>query len=159
MHDRMLWTCQDRSRAKKTQAGFQCCDTDAEFLLLWETSVFALKALLEVTKRSPFTLWGIIFVYRLWMLFRSKNTFRAASSLSSVQFNHSVVSDSLRPHGLQHVRPSCPSPTPRVYPNSCPLSQWCHPIISSSALPFSSCTQSFPASGSFLMSQFFASGG
>ena len=71
----------------------------------------------------------------------------------------SVVSDSLRPHGLQHVRPPCPSATPRVYSNSCPSSWWCHPTISSSVVPFSSCLRSFPASGSFLMSQFLASGG
>ena len=69
--------------------------------------------------------------------------------LSSVQFSCSVVSDSLRPHELQHARPPCPSPTPRVYPNSCPSIQWCHPIISSSVVPFSSRLQSFPASGSF----------
>ena len=68
---------------------------------------------------------------------------------SSVQFSCSVVSDSLWPHGLQHARPPCPSPTPGVYPNSCPLSRWCHPTISSSVVPFSSCPQSFPASGSF----------
>ena len=79
--------------------------------------------------------------------------------LSSVQFSCSVVSDSLWPHGLQHARPPCPLPTPRVYSNSCPLSQWCHPTISSSVVPFSSCLQSFPASGSFPMSQFFTSGG
>ena len=66
---------------------------------------------------------------------------------------------SLQPHGLQHARPPCPSPTPRVYPNSCPLSQWCHPTISSSVIPFSSRLQSFQASGSFPMSQFFPSGG
>ena len=75
------------------------------------------------------------------------------------QFSCSVTSDSLRPHGPQHARPPCPSPTPGVHPNSCPLSQWCHPAISSSVIPFSSCLQSFPASGSFLMSQLFASGG
>ena len=74
--------------------------------------------------------------------------------LNSVQFSHSVMSNSLRPHGLQHTRPSCPSPTPGVYSNSCPLSRWCHPTISSSDAPFSSCLQSFPASGSFQMSQF-----
>ena len=68
---------------------------------------------------------------------------------SSVLFSRSVMSDSLRSHGLQHARPPCPSPTPRVCPNSCPLSQWCHPIISSSVIPFSSCLQSFPVSGSF----------
>ena len=78
--------------------------------------------------------------------------------ISSIQFSHSVVFSSLRPHGLQHTRPPCPSPTPRVYPNSCPLSRWCHPTISSSVVHFSSCPQSIPASGSFQMSQFFASG-
>ena len=71
----------------------------------------------------------------------------------------SVVSDSLRPHESQHTRPPCPSPTPGVYSNSCPLSQWCHPTISSSVVPFSSCPQSFPASGSFPMSQLFSWGG
>ena len=76
----------------------------------------------------------------------------------SVQFSCSVVSDSLQPHGLQHTRPPCPSPAPRVYPNSCPLSQWCHPAISSSVVP-SSCLQSFPASGSFQMNQLFTLGG
>ena len=77
----------------------------------------------------------------------------------SVQFSHSVMSDSLWPHGLQPTRLPCPSPTPRVCSNSCPLSRWCHPTISSSVIPFSSCPQSFPASGSFPMSQLFASGG
>ena len=77
----------------------------------------------------------------------------------SVQFSHSVVSDSLRPLELQHARPPCPSPTPGVHPNSCPSSQWCHPAISSSAVPFSSCPQSLPASESFPMSQCFTSGG
>ena len=77
----------------------------------------------------------------------------------SVQFSCSVVSDSLWLHGLQHARPPCPSPTPRVYSNSCPFSQWCHPTISSSVLPFSSHFQFFPASGSFPMSQLFALGG
>ena len=76
---------------------------------------------------------------------------------SSVQFSHSVMSDSLWPHEPQH-RPPCPSPTPRVHPNSCPLSRWCHPTISSSVVP-SSHLRSFPASGSFQMTQFFASGG
>ena len=74
------------------------------------------------------------------------------------QFSHSAVSNSLWPHGLQHARPPCPSPTPRVYSNSCPLSQRCHPTISSSLIAFSSRLQSFPASGSFQMTQFFASG-
>ena len=79
--------------------------------------------------------------------------------LSSVQFSHSVVSDSLWLHGPQHARPPCPSPTPGVYSNSCPLSPWCHPTILSSVFPFSSRLQSFPASRSFQTSQFFASGG
>ena len=81
-----------------------------------------------------------------------------STSTFSVQFSHSVVSDSLRPHKVQHARPPCPSPTPGVHPNP-PASQWCHPTISSSIVPFSSCLQSFTASGSFQMSQFFASGG
>ena len=77
----------------------------------------------------------------------------------SVQFSHSVVSNSLPPHGLQHTRLPCPSPTPGAYSNSHPLSRWRHPTISSSVIPLSSCLQPFPASGSFPMSQFFASGG
>ena len=87
-----------------------------------------------------------IYSLKLWML-------------SSVQFSRSVVSNSLRPHEPQHVRPPCPSPTPRAYPNPCPSSQRCHPTISSSVVPFSSRPQSFPASGSFQMSPLFASGG
>ena len=78
---------------------------------------------------------------------------------SSVQFGHSVMSNSLRPHGPQHAMPPCPSPNPGVHSNSCPLTQWCHPTISSPVVLFSSCPQSFPASGSFQMSQFFTSGG
>ena len=78
---------------------------------------------------------------------------------SSVQFSRSVVSDSLRPHELQHARPPCSSPTPGVHPNPCPLSWWYHPTISSSVFPFSSCPQSFPASGSFQMNQLFTPGG
>ena len=78
---------------------------------------------------------------------------------SSVQFSHSVTSDSLQPHEPQDTRPPCPSPTPGVYTNSCPSSWWCHPAISSSVIPFSSCPQSLPASGSFSMSQLFPRGG
>ena len=81
------------------------------------------------------------------------------STTVSVQFNRSVASNSSRPHESQHSRPPCPSPTPRVYPNSCPLSQWCHPGISSSVVPFSCGPQSLPASESFLISQFFTQGG
>ena len=91
--------------------------------------------------------------YRIWpRLFHGSYT-------TSVQFSHSVVSDSLRHHEPQHARPPCPSPTPGVHRNPCPLCQWCHPTISTSVVPFSSCPQSFPASGSFQMSQLFTSGG
>ena len=86
---------------------------------------------------------------------------QALSDIShvSVQFSHSVMSNSLCIHGLQHTRLPCPSPTPGAYSNSCPSSWWCQPIISSSVIPFSSHLQSFPASGSFQMSQFFTTGG
>ena len=84
---------------------------------------------------------------------------RSPVSISSVQFSYSVMSDFLWLHGLQHTRPPCLSLTPRVYPNSCPLSWWCRPTISSSVVPVSSCSQSFPASGSFQMSQLFTLGG
>ena len=80
-------------------------------------------------------------------------------TFSSIQFSHSVMSDSLRPHEVQHARPPCPSPTPGVHPSSCPSSRWCHPAISSSVIPFSSCLQSLPASGPFQIVQLFASGG
>ena len=78
---------------------------------------------------------------------------------SSVQFSHSVMSDSLWPHEPQHTRPPCPSPTPGIHPNPCPLSRWCHLTISPSVVPFSSCLQSFQVPGSFQMSQLFTSGG
>jgi len=81
------------------------------------------------------------------------------TQFTSAQFSHSVVSDSLWPHVLQHARPPCPSPTPRVYSNSCPLRWWCHPTISSSVVPFSYCLQSYPAPGFFPVSQLIASGG
>ena len=83
----------------------------------------------------------------------------AVKMFSSIQFSRPVMSDSLRPHELQHARPPCPSPTPGVHANSCPSSQWCHPAISSSVIPFSSCPQSLPASGSFPLSQLFTWGG
>ena len=81
------------------------------------------------------------------------------SKLSSVQLSRSIMSGSLRPHELQHARPPCPSPTPGAYSNACPSSRWCHPTISFSVIPFSFHLQSFPASGSFPMSQLFASSG
>ena len=86
-------------------------------------------------------------------------TFPKLFWFSSVQFSCSVMSDSVQPHELQYARPPCPSPTPGVHPNLCPLSRCCHPTISSSVVPFSSCLQSFPASGSSQMSQLFTSGG
>ena len=93
----------------------------------------------------------VLLIIVFWILILSKGW--------SVQFSRSVMSNSLRPHELQHARPPCPSPTPGVYPNSCPLSRWCYPTISSSVIPFSSCPQSFPALWSFPMSQHFAWGG
>ena len=91
--------------------------------------------------------------------FTSWATRKPSVQFSSVQFSCSVVSDSLRPHELQHARPPCPSPTPGVHSDSCSSSQWCHPAISSSVIPFSSCPQSLPASESFPTSQLFTGGG
>ena len=106
--------------------------------------------------------WGYnIQILSLWevdMALASSQTLRPEWE-SSVQFSRSVVSDSLWHHGQQHARLPCPSPTPRACSDSCPLSWWCHPTTSSSVVPFSSCLQSFPASGSSPMSQFFISGG
>ena len=92
---------------------------------------------------------------------RQENSRKTSNSalLISVQFSHSVMSDSSRPHEPQHARPPCPSPAPRVYPNPCPLCRWCHPTISSSVVSFSSCPQTFPALGFFPMNQLFTSGG
>ena len=96
----------------------------------------------------------------LLMKFRQQKwNILSVETFKSVQFSRSVMSDSLQPHGPQHTRPPCPSLTPGVYSNTCPLSRWCHPTISSSVVPFSSSLQSFQASGSFQMTQFFASSG
>ena len=92
------------------------------------------------------------FQFSIWFL-------QLIPSSNQYQFSHSVVSDSLQPRGLQHTRPPCRPPTPGACSNSCPSSRWCHSTISSSVIPFSSCPQSFPASGSFPVSQFFTSGG
>ena len=95
----------------------------------------------------------------MWILYHWATTETLICIFCSVQFSSSVVSDSLRPHESQHTRPPCPSPTPGVHSDSHPSSQWCHPAILSSVVPFSSCPQSLPASESFPMSQFFAWGG
>ena len=97
---------------------------------------------------------------RTWTFFQrrymnTQQVHEKVLKISSVQFSHSVMSDSLRPHESQDTRPPCPSPTPRVHSNSCLLSRWCHPTISSSVIPFSSCPQSLSASESFPMSQLF----
>ena len=92
-------------------------------------------------------------------LIQACRRYNIIAMVNSVQFSHSVMSNSLQPHELQHTRPPCRSPTPRVYPNPCPLSQWCHPTISSFVVPFSSCPQSFQAPWSFQMSQLLTSGG
>ena len=115
---------------------------------------------------APHQVLGSAAHFRCMVFCKSRKGFRrpwcstvhhvhSTRGFSSVQFSCSVVSDSLRPHELQHARPPCPSPTPRVHPDSCPSSQWCHPAISSSVAPFSSCPQSLPASESFPMSQLF----
>ena len=109
----------------------------------------------EITQGSEYEEAGIVIHFRSY----PQHIHTIWCHFSSVLFSRSVVSDSLWPHGPQHSRLPCPSPTPRVHPNPGPLSQWCHPTISSSVIPFSSCLQSFPASGSFQMSQLFASGG
>ena len=103
--------------------------------------------------------WFInIIIFLINFIFSFQFTANLSRRYSAVQFSRSFMSDSLWPHGLQHARPPCPSPTPGVHSNSCPLSRWCHPIISSSVVPFSR-PQSFPASGSFQMTQFFTAGG
>ena len=99
--------------------------------------------------------------FSFWLLHVTdgKTICAAITAETTVQFSRSIMSNSLRPHGLQHTRPPCPSSTPRVYSNLCPSSGWCHPTISSSVIPFSSHLQSFPTSESFQMSQFFSSAG
>ena len=107
---------------------------------------------------TKYTYWVSYPRYRAKCSYLSVKNSRAEAWVS-VQFGPSVMSDSLWPHGLQHARLPCPSPTPRAYSNSCSLTQWCHPTISSSVVFFSSCPQSFPALGFFPVSQFFTSGG
>ena len=130
--------------------------------------LLTLEGLYKPPTRLPF--WGLFsvivrlitsFILISLCLFHSifTQTSKKSQFLGSVQFSHSVVSDSLRPHEPLHARPPCPSPTPGVHPNPHPLSWWCHPTISSSVFPFSSCPKSLPASGSFPISQPFSSGG
>ena len=101
----------------------------------------------------------LIHTLHLFAMFLVSLMQNSSLTFSSIQFSSVTQSFSLWPHESQHTRPPCPSPTPGVYPNSCPSSWWCHPAISSSVIPFSSCPQSLPASGSFPMSQLFAWGG
>ena len=125
-------------------------------LLKYKVHVCNLEANLRITRKA---LFQKAHHQHFWLHKRLYQMIKTNIKLSSVQFSCSVVSDSLKPHGLHHARPPCPSPTPGVYWNSCPSSWWCHPTISSSVIPFSSHLLAFPTSGSFLMSQLFASGG
>ena len=148
-------------------------------LLIWEFSSLKFKEITQIN--ASVDIWFIIF----WLTCSSSLYFSSCLALPlgimaifsgmlrflyqfcicykfllcSVQFSCSVVSNSLRPHGLQHLRLPWPSPIPGAFSNSCPLSRWCNPTISSSVVPFSSCLQSFPASGSFTVNQYFISGG
>ena len=117
---------------------------------------FWFRELKQINESIKFTFIELIFIEYLLCLNKYKNFW---SHGASVQFSCSVMFDSLRPNELQHPRPPCPSPTPRIHSNSRPSSQWCLPAISSSVIPFSSCPQSLPASESFPMSQLFAWGG
>ena len=121
---------------------------------LWQRSSFSISLFLAQHAPGSFCSFSNP-VLESSTFIRSSDSFQ----FNSVQFSCSVVSDSLRPHELQHARPPCPSPTSEVHPNPWPLRRWCHPTISSSVIPFSSCPQSFPASGSFQRSQLFTSGG
>ena len=132
--------------------GFFC------FFLAWSQSWSKHRSL---GKRKVTSLNKSYLLFSFLSLLEISSLTSLCGSLShqSVQFSRSVVSDSLRPHESQHARPPCPSQTPGVYSNSCPLSRWCHPTISSSVIPFSTCPQSLAASGSFPMSHFFTWGG
>ena len=129
-------------------------DAEADTTILWPPDVKSWLTRKDTDAKND---WGQE-EKRLLLLENYHHYYFATIQFSSVQFSRSVVSNSLRPHESQHARPPCPSPTPRLYPNSCPSSRWCHPAVSSSAVPFSSCPQSLPASGSFPVSQLFSSG-
>ena len=117
------------------------------------------KLIGEIRCKNPRERWWCLRLAWCMKMEWPKHVQEISRRFSSLQFGCSVMSNSLQPHGLQHDRLPCPSPTPGAYSNSCPFSWWCHPIISSSVIPFSSHLQSFPASGSFPMSQFLISGG
>ena len=125
------------------------------FLLLYP-NLMHLRFLQLLRVSGPLSILNAEQYFIMWIFFLPAHEH---FNCFSVQFSRSVVSNSLRPHGLQHARPHSPLPIPRVYSNSCLLSWWCHPTISSSVIPFSSCLLSFPASWSFQVSQLFASGG
>ena len=133
---------------------------DCTTIFLFLKILYSLKYLLKIKPiiENFAQMWNAKSTF--WPRGRLQMTSNRSSNAQSVQFS-SVAQACLTlwPHGLQHARPPHPSPTPGVYPNSCPLSWWCHPTISSSVVPFSSCPQSFPASGSFQMSQFFSTCG
>ena len=150
----------DEGRRSLSSRG-ACCLTQGSIMLLYSPRCWKVLPYLVLKFIS---LWGPPII-PLAVLRTTHCPFLSASHSSSriqssfhVQFSRSVMSDSLRPHELQHARPPCPSQTPGAYSNSCPLSWWCHPAISSSVVPFSSCPQSLPPSGSFPMSQLFAWG-
>jgi len=124
--------------------------------IMWNARLDEVKAGIKIAGRN---ISNFRYVDDTTLMAESEEELKSLLMKVKVQFSCSVVSNSLRPRGLQHTRPPCPSPTPRIYPNSCPLSRWCHPTVSSSVVPFSSCLQSFPISGSFQMSQLFTSGG
>ena len=120
---------------------------------MWNTSWLCLSSLSRVHANLLCVMPNLVYMLLKWAL---------DIILYQIYVQFSLVAQlcpTLQPHGMQHARPPCPSPTPRVYPDSCPSSRWCHPTISSSIIPFSSGLHSFPASGSFPMSQFFTSGG
>ena len=123
---------------------------------MWNARLDEVKAGIKIAGRN---ISNFRYVDDTTLMAESEEELKSLLMKVKVQFSCSVVSNSLRPRGLQHTRPPCPSPTPRIYPNSCPLSRWCHPTVSSSVVPFSSCLQPFPISGSFQMSQLLTSGG
>ena len=144
----MLWSGTDPSCSRTLHSGVLVLASGRNWANKYQ--IFRISAL-PTCGQTPHLLrqWQTLSIEEIWL------TLDSFLQFSSVQFSHSVMSNSLWPHGPQHTRPPCPSPAPGAYSNSCPPSLWCHPTISSSVIPFSFCLQSFPASGSFQMSQFF----